>query len=257
MWPERPVARVLTEFAAHVPDATFVQIGAHDGAALDPLHNAIAARRWNGVMVEPVPYVFERLRANVGINPRLVLENVAIAETNASRPFHHLAPASDDDEVWAYYDTLGSFDREVVLSHRRLIPDVDERIVTIPVECVTFDALCARNGLTTIDVVQIDTEGYDDVVLGLIDLDRYHLQLVMFEHLHLEPAAHAAVLERLAAHGFQSLADGMDTIAVHRQVLGRHRALRGTWRRAERTQAAAAENPTEPSGEDSGLREAN
>jgi FkbM family methyltransferase len=221
----RPTVRVINEFARLEPNATFVQIGANDGAALDPLHDAIAIRNWRGVMVEPVPYVCDRLRANMSGNPRVAIENVAIDRTDGTRDFFHLAKAAPGEEVWEFYHALGSFDRDVVLSHRDLVPDIEDRLVTTPVRCMTFDALCARHGYRSVDVVQIDTEGYDHVVLGLIDFDRYRPQIVMFEHLHLAPEVHQALRSRLASHGYTDIIDGMDTLAVHRDALARHRSL--------------------------------
>ena len=87
------------------------------------------------------------------------------------------------------------------------------------VPCVTFETLCTRNGIDHVDVVQIDTEGYDREILELIDLDRYGTALVMFEHLHLDRDARDACRDLLARHGFEQVSDGMDTIAVHSNAL--------------------------------------
>ena len=60
--PPHPLGRVLFEFARAYPDVFFVQVGANDGDLLDPLREEIGFRKWSGIMVEPVPYVFERLQ---------------------------------------------------------------------------------------------------------------------------------------------------------------------------------------------------
>lgn len=219
--PERPLEQVVFALAQALPDATFVQVGAHDGTQLDPLREAILGSRWTGVMVEPVPYVFERLALRYGDHPRLTLENVAIADVDGRLPFHLLRQADHDDEdVWRWYDALGSFRREVVLSHAHLVPDIEERIETIEVPCVTFDTLCARNGLDHVDVVQIDTEGYDRQVLELIDVPRLRPCLVLYEHLHLDAASRDAAEDLLTGHGFRLASDGMDTLAVDDRALG-------------------------------------
>jgi FkbM family methyltransferase len=218
--PERPLERVVHRYARHVPDATFVQIGAHDGTQLDPLREAILGSRWRGIMVEPVPYVFRRLEARYRSNPRVILENVAVDATDGAREFHFLAEASDGDDVWRWYDALGSFRREVVLSHDQLVPDIATRLVSMDVPCVTFETLCTRNGIDHVDVVQIDTEGYDREILELVDLERYGTHLVVFEHLHLGPEGRAACRDLLTRHGFELVSDGMDTLAVHHDALG-------------------------------------
>jgi len=218
--PDRPLEQVVFALAQALPEATFVQVGAHDGTQLDPLREAILGSRWTGVMVEPVPYVFERLALRYGDHPRLSLENVAIADVDGTKPFHLLRQAEHDDEaVWRWYDALGSFRREVVMSHAHLVPDIAERIETIEVPCVTFDTLCGRNGLDHVDVVQIDTEGYDRQVLELIDLPRLRPCLVLYEHLHLDRTDRDGAEGLMTGHGFRLVSDGMDTLAVDDRAL--------------------------------------
>lgn len=229
--PERPVELIVHEYAHHRPDATFVQVGAHDGTQLDPLREAILGSRWRGVMVEPVPYVFARLEARYRTNRRVTLENVAVADVDGSKPFHFLPEADQDDDVWRWYDALGSFRRDVVLTHDEFVDDIADRLVTVDIPCVTFETLCARNGLRQVDVVQMDTEGYDRDVLELVDLDRLGVELVLFEHLHLDDDDRAACRRLLETHGFDQVSDGMDTIAVRRSVLERD-DLRAAFERA-------------------------
>lgn len=217
--PERPLERVVYELAQALPSARFVQVGAHDGTQLDPLRQAILGSRWSGVMVEPVPYVFARLERRYGAHPRLTLENVAIAEADGTREFHHLRQAAEAEEVWPWYDALGSFRRDVVLSHGELVADIEDRLVTVELPCVTFSTLCARNGIDRLDLVQIDTEGYDAEVLRLIDLPRLRPAVVIYEHLHLDPTDREMSRALMEGHGYRQVSDGMDTICVDDRAL--------------------------------------
>lgn len=223
--PERALYRVIYEYARLEPRASFVQIGAHDGTQLDPLRAEILSRRWRGVMVEPVDYVFRRLQRHYGRNPRITLENVAIADVEGTLDFHHLPEAAPGEAPWKWYDALGSFDREVLLSHRHLIPDIDERIVTTPVRCYTFDGLCRRHGLQKVDVVQVDAEGYDDTIVKLIDLERYEPKLLMYEVLHLSEDRRRALELHLRSSGYVGLIDPMDALWVRSETLDRYPAL--------------------------------
>src|SRR5205814_148392 len=107
--------QMIFAFAQHHPDAFVVQIGAHDGATMgqDPLRHELLSRPWRGILVEPVPPVFERLKANYRANPRLIFENAAIAESDGVRDLYHL-PESSDRTIWKGYDALGSFRREIL-----------------------------------------------------------------------------------------------------------------------------------------------
>src|SRR5262249_55266635 len=78
-------ARILREFERASPEAFSIQVGSNDGEQHAPLRVAILRRRWHGIMIEPVPYVFQRLRANYGpLGDRIALENVAIGAVDGT-----------------------------------------------------------------------------------------------------------------------------------------------------------------------------
>jgi hypothetical protein len=64
----------------------FVQIGAYDGREHDPIQAFVRRCRWRGILVEPQPEAFERLRRNYAGSPGLIFENVAIADHEGSLP---------------------------------------------------------------------------------------------------------------------------------------------------------------------------
>ncbi len=224
------VNQVMAEFGRARPNAVFVQIGANDGQQRDPLRDNIARRAWSGVMIEPVPYVFERLASHYSEHPRVRLLNVAIADADGTRPLYYL-PQSNDEGLPTWYDALASFRPDVLLSHVTFIPDVAERMATIDVPCWTFETLCRKEGLNVIDVVQIDTEGYDYEVIKLIDLERVAPLLLMYESLHLSEDDRSSCAALLGRHGYQSLSDGMDTVCLRTDLLERSPRLRRVWRR--------------------------
>jgi len=53
-----------------------------------------------------------------------------------------------------------------------------------------------------IDLLVIDTEGYDYRILQQCDLERLRPTIIMFEHQHLSPGDKAAAYERLRTHGY-------------------------------------------------------
>ncbi len=117
--------KLLQALAREHPHAFFVELGSNDGEKLDHLHETILNSEWRGLMVEPVPYVFERLRRNYGRLGRVALENAAIADRDGTMPFYHLAPVADPTQegLPEWYDAIGSFSRELVLSHRACAAD--------------------------------------------------------------------------------------------------------------------------------------
>lgn len=231
--------RLLRAFAAAYPAARFVEIGANDGHQHDHLRPFVTSLDWTGVMVEPVPYVFERLRENYAGVAGVALERAAIAESDGTRPLYHLAevPAPEARGLPSWYDGIGSFSRDALLSHAPEIPDLEDRMVTTEVACLTFESLCARHGLDRIDLLTVDTEGYDWGVLRTVDFAARRPRLVVYEHYHLSAADRGACADHLRDHGYELLAEGFDTFALR---TGEDDALERTWRRLEPAVAAAS-----------------
>ena len=222
--------KLLRAFAESYPRATFIEIGANDGEQHDHLRPYILAGGWRGLMVEPVPYVFERLRRNYEGVEGVTLVNAAIAARDGTAPFFHLRDATDAERATLpdWYDGVGSFNREALLSHAPQMPDIAERVVELEVEALSFDTLCARHGIDELDLLLIDTEGYDWEILRHVDFARHRPRVVVYEHFHLPPADRAACLAHLEAAGYETMEEGLDTFAV---LPARDDALGARWRR--------------------------
>lgn len=237
--PSEALGRVIFEFARARPNACVVQIGSHDATQLDPLRRYILTKRWRGVLVEPMPPVFERLKRTYAGVDGLIFENVAIFATDGSMDMYYL-PQTDDWGLPRWYDALASFNRDVLLSHRSFIPDIDERIQTMTVPTVTFDTLLSRNGISDVDFVQIDAEGYDLEIVKSIDLNRYAPTMLQVEELHLDEAMSHECLSLLTRHGYQAIGNGMDLLALRPDLLHAHETrVRRTWDRLRGDDARA------------------
>jgi FkbM family methyltransferase len=204
--------RLLRAFAAAYPEAYFVEIGSNDGEQHDHLRPLILAHPWRGIMVEPVPYVFERLRRNYApLAGRVALEAAAIGASDGRAPFFHLAQAPAGEAVPAWYDGIGSFSREAVLSHAGKIPGLEERLVASEVDVLSFDTLLARHGGREPDLVVIDAEGHDHEIVRSIDLQAHRPRLLVYEHFHLSQDDRAATRAGVEEAGWETLEEGFDT----------------------------------------------
>lgn len=218
--PLSPIDAAVRLFGRAHPDATFVQVGANDGVTLDPLRTQIERRRWTGIMVEPVPYNFERLAQRYGSHPRIQLEMCAIAEESGELPFYYIPEPEPGEEIWPWYHALGSFRREVLISHTMYIPDIEERVAEVKVPCKTFNSLCEERGLPHLDLLQIDTEGYDYEILRSVDLDSWRPRLVIYEHKHLNLADRESARKLLTDRGYLIAEFPLDTAALDSTRLG-------------------------------------
>jgi len=208
--------RLLRAFADAYPAAFFVEIGANDGEQHDHLRPFVLHRAWRGIMVEPVPHVFERLRRNYGTLDRVSLENVAIAERDGRLPFFYPAPPATGElaRLPDWYDGIGSLSREAVVAHARHIPDIEARVVRVEVECLTYATLCRRHGVARVDLLVIDTEGHDWEILRSLDLSGERPRLIAYEHFHLSAEDRAAARAHLERAGYETLEEGFDTFCL-------------------------------------------
>lgn len=242
----RPIAarlagpKIIAAFADAHPDAVFVEIGSNDGEQHDFLRPHILAASWRGVMVEPVPYVFERLRRNYGGIERVALENVAIADRDGTLPFFFLRDADETERSTLpdWYDGVGSFNREAILSHAAQMPDIAERIVQAEVPTLRFASLCDRHGFDRVDLIVIDTEGHDWEILRTIDLSAHSPRLIVYEHFHLSPDDRAACRAHVEAQGYETMEEGFDTFCL--RAGGPDDALGQAWRELEPAVAGVA-----------------
>jgi FkbM family methyltransferase len=222
--------RLLRAFADCRPDAFFVEIGSNDGDHHDHLRPFILSRAWSGIMVEPVPYVFERLRRNYSSTPRVILENAAVAGRDGDVPFYYLADADEEERLTLpdWYDGIGSLTREFVVGHGTKIADIERRIVCETVTALTFDSLCEKHGVSAVDLVVIDTEGYDWEILKSIDFARWHPELAVYEHFHLSEADREAAAAGMRSRGYDTMEEHFDTFCLAHDA---HPRLRRLWRR--------------------------
>ncbi len=206
-------ARLLRAFADAYPEAFFVEVGANDGQGHDHLRALIERGGWRGIMVEPVPYVFNQLVRNYGQSAKIAFEPSAIADRDGQLPFFHIEQIDHAAEkgIPEWYNALGSFQRETVEWHTGRYPELQRHLVTTSVDAITFDTLCRRHNVDDIDLLVIDTEGYDDAILRAVDLERYHPRLIVYEHFHLGDERRAATSARMQKHGYEMMEEHLDT----------------------------------------------
>nr|MBA2430544.1 FkbM family methyltransferase [Chthoniobacterales bacterium] len=186
---------LLKDFAAAVLEATVVQIGANDGFTGDPIRALLAGRgqRWRGVLVEPVAHLHARLGELYRENARLRVERAAIGETDGTVEIHRLrtGPA---ESLWL--EQLASLDEAVLRESARQFGVKNLEVISERVPAITVATLLQRHHITSLDLLIIDTEGWDWRILRQFDLATLGPKLILFEHQHLRSE------ERVEAHHF-------------------------------------------------------
>jgi FkbM family methyltransferase len=193
---------LLEDFATAVPEAFFVQIGANDGQTGDPIYGLLArgGRRWRGVMVEPVAHLFAQLSERYGGNSAIRLERAAIGETDGTTVIHRLQ-TKPEDSLWL--QQLPSLDLELLLRNARQFGVSEKLIVSETVPSFTVSTLLKRHDISRLDLLVIDTEGWDWRILRQFDLTVLRPKLVLYEHQHLSPEERAQAHQFLARDAYE------------------------------------------------------
>lgn len=212
--PKASIRRELMEMDR--APVTFLQVGAHDGQSGDLLHPFIVNSNWRGILVEPVPYLYDRLTANyASFGDRLVFENAAVNETSGFKTFYSVVQSGRQDVV-EWHTQLGSFDRRTILRHRRKIPGLERLIRPISVRTETVRGLLEKHGLTSVDVLAIDTEGYDAVIVRNALSGGIRPRMIIFEHKHLGILQYKTLVKDLRALGYQVFQERANAFAIRR-----------------------------------------
>lgn len=217
LWPLHvEIARALKD----LDRAYFVQVGSNDGAQNDPIHRLILDNPgWRGIFIEPVPFLFEKLKANYRaeqeLHARFVFENVAIAEKAGEAAFYCVsedAKKALGERLPFWYDQLGSFDRQHIVKH--LDGLLEPFIVELQLPCLPIGEVLTRQGIERVDLLHIDTEGYDYNVLKQFDFARYQPRVVLYEHKHLGRERRTAAAQLMQAAGYRLHPRIDDTLAI-------------------------------------------
>ncbi|MGH8476095.1 MAG: FkbM family methyltransferase [Methylococcales bacterium] len=197
----RTLERILTKAVEQGNELFFVQIGANDGVIYDPIHAFVRKSNWRGVLVEPVRVYFDRLKENYRDNDRLSFENVAISDRRERRDFYRIQENIPFLPEWV--NGLGTFDRDILMTHTWAIPDLDRYVVNETIECISFRNLIEKHRVEKIDLLVVDTEGYDHEILKQVDFDTLAPAILLYEHQYIDRQQRLKLENSLIARGYQ------------------------------------------------------
>ncbi|GAA4039895.1 FkbM family methyltransferase [Flavobacterium chungnamense] len=170
---------LLNKLLAKKGTIEFIQIGGNDGVNDDPLHHFLT---WNstkvsGFILEPVNDYFKELEKNYSDYPTIKTLNLAIHNSEKEMIMQRVNPASVN-EVPKYSKGIASF----MKGHHVNCKIASEHIIEEKVNCMSLSELIEKNSIKNIDLLQIDTEGYDAEIILNIDFEKYKPSIINFEY---------------------------------------------------------------------------
>ena len=160
---------------------TIIQIGANDGQRFDILGNFIKKYLPFVIFLEPIESHFNELKKNYSKNKNLIFENLAISVNDEINQLYKVK-----DDKLKYYDEyvmgITSFNKEHLIKHGIK----KNHIIKVDVQSITIKNLLKKHSIKNLDLIMIDTEGYDGHIV--IDfLKNIQLRpIIIFEYIHIK-----------------------------------------------------------------------
>lgn len=181
----------------------FIQIGANDGVHCDPMYKYLFEKKIRALMVEPNPTVFDKLKCNhKNALSTIFYKKVAIGSEGEFTLF------------WNPKDTgVASTNKDHVMKH---LNGKEEEILEEKIKMIPFETLIAEfQEFSKVDLLLIDTEGWDGKIILSINFEKFTTDVVVFENAHLQDEYYL-VKEYLLANGYLLFDSNSDSIAIKR-----------------------------------------
>ncbi len=188
----------------------FLQIGANDGVRFDPINFIIKKLGLTGFCVEPIPEYFAELERNYAGNDKVKCINFAIhSQTGKINMYRHVR--TSDSKSWT--NGIASVNPE----HYKLNNLESNVIEKVEVDAITFEDLFSKMRIQKIDLLVMDTEGYDYELLKMYPFESHKPKIIQFEHglpnNFMTFEKYGELIAMLTSLGYNSISGYFDTIA--------------------------------------------
>jgi len=202
----------------------FIQVGANDGLINDPLIRLISMYNWKGILLEPLPHVFQHQLVPLHKKfHNLTLVQAAIIPNKETLCIYSIEFSK---KRWA--TGLSTFRKDILeqkikdgyvehmaQKHGDKLPQNRESWIkneTIPI--TSFEKLITTYHIPKVDVLQIDTEGLDAEIIKSFPFHHFKPEIISFEHENLSNIEKESCFEFLSKHGYHLTILERDAIAI-------------------------------------------
>ena len=207
-------AAFLARYFAGSRRVNFIQIGAHDGVAGDPVRpNVLANEFWSGTLVEPNPQAFAQLKKNYQGRQRLQFRCAAVSDRSGVLPFYVFQSPDDGAAIPSWWTEISSFDQEHVL---RYLPEhYRSSVITIDVPVLTLSQIVSESENCGLDLIVMDVEGHEPIILQDIGDNGMRPNVIVFEHIHIPKSSLDQFINEFRSFEYHVKLYGRDAIFFH------------------------------------------
>lgn len=201
----------------------FIQIGASDGLRWDPVRRFIIRDNWRGILVEPIPPVYNMLKENYSYLCDLNLQLVNAAVSSEDGENLKIWTCSNEFtkklslETKMFYLRKASADKESVMKSLGEAGREGGNLMCYDVPCVSLNSLVEKFSFHDVDLVIIDAEGHEDKIICGINFDLYRPEAVIYESHHLNGKENI-VKKKFLDNGYRIDSLGGDSVAINQII---------------------------------------
>ena len=198
-----------------------IQVGANDGKSDDFLSKCLNTDL-NAILIEPINDAFLKLKKNYEQHTNVNCLNLAVGIENGSREIfsvnsdyyeHYKKKFQKMNVDWL--NILSSFDKNHLINHGIK----KHHIKSSNINCITFSKLINDYDYYDVDLLIVDTEGYDvDLVNNFIETLAIK-PMIIFEWIHAEKNEIEFLLSRLEKLNYKFLKLGRDLVCFQREFI--------------------------------------
>ena len=224
--PKNSLSEFLHNYSKGKAQIVFLQIGATDGFIYDPLQKFIKRDNWQGVMLEPQPFVYDNLLTKIHAKrPEIITINAALSHKDGIADLYTL---SISKERWA--NGLSSFNKQVLIDgikdgsiHKKArkeglrLPNpnnLDALIETVQIKTISPVTLLKKFDKKKINILSIDTEGFDYEIIKLLNIKDLLPEVIIYEEVNFDTTTKNECRAYLEALGYSILVKGKDVISL-------------------------------------------
>ena len=205
----------------HYEDVEVLQIGAMDGFSFDDIRGHLENYKWNELLVEPIPEVFNLLRNNLKHRVNCVFENSAITCENKLVSMITVDKKTiDENNLHPGYQGMSALfplKNGFGTDYERDIFVKDNLATIVEVNGITLDTLFSKHHIQKLDVFICDAEGYDWSIFDQMDLDIFRPLFIRLEYINLTKEEQDKTIEKLKKYNY-IYEIGSDVTAVQRDL---------------------------------------
>jgi FkbM family methyltransferase len=175
-----------------------IQVGANDGKRFDTLNKFIKKYKTSSILIEPIKSNFDDLQKSYKKFKFVKLENKAISVNNEINFLYKV-----NEKFLNMYDNhvpgITSFNKKHLINHGISNKHISKEIVNSS----SIKEIINEHKLTKLDLLFIDTEGYDGkIVLDFLKNKTFN-PIIIFEYIHIDNKVFQNVIKKLLSSKYK------------------------------------------------------